>query len=493
MIDPILLWNDIALEANRVDHTGAMRARNQRGPTLSSRALAMVHIALHDAYFGFVQSGTNRNPNSIAPVLPENLMPATQTPTADEIVIVTSTAAHAVLCCLYPSQEDVFDRHLSAVLSGAMPGENDPKSVGETIARNVINDRACDRSASGTPDEYSQDKGRHRPDPFNAEQMLQGKGYGKTKHFALKNGHLRLDPPPGYVAGGTYDENHEVYKEHYDEVMELGARFSSSRTHDQTLMGTFWAYDGAEEIGTPPRLYNQIAKTVLCGIAPSTPEERLIFNTRNLMLINVAMADAAIDAWHYKFDFDLWRPVLGIRERGLGLGPQANPAKKIDPAANPFWEPLGAPNSNTLKKDFTPPFPAYPSGHATFGGAAFEMLRLIAGVLPGQPDEIRFDFVSDEFNGRSKDSKGTVRPLRRMRYDSLIDAMFDNSISRVFLGVHWRFDGMLAKKPDELRVSNDYVGGVQLGRRIAIEIFNNFNKKPLKTPAAKRGSSNNSK
>jgi hypothetical protein len=47
-----MLWNSIALELNRRDHTGKMNAKNQRGPTASSRALAMVHIAMHDAFFG---------------------------------------------------------------------------------------------------------------------------------------------------------------------------------------------------------------------------------------------------------------------------------------------------------------------------------------------------------------------------------------------------------------------------------------------------------
>ena len=34
MQDPILFWNNVALEANRLDHTGAMEAEHQRGPTL---------------------------------------------------------------------------------------------------------------------------------------------------------------------------------------------------------------------------------------------------------------------------------------------------------------------------------------------------------------------------------------------------------------------------------------------------------------------------
>jgi hypothetical protein len=53
MMDPILFWNDVALEANRVDHTDADK-KEQAGPTLSSRALAIVHLAMYDAYAGVI-------------------------------------------------------------------------------------------------------------------------------------------------------------------------------------------------------------------------------------------------------------------------------------------------------------------------------------------------------------------------------------------------------------------------------------------------------
>ena len=42
--------------------------------------------------------------------------------------------------------------------------------------------------------------------------------------------------------------------------------------------------------------------------------------------------------------------------------------------------PLGAPASNLNGPNFTPPFPAYPSGHAVFGGALFQTLRRFYGT-----------------------------------------------------------------------------------------------------------------
>lgn len=49
-MDPILYWNDVAIEANRVSHTNGKN--EQTGSTLSSRALAIVHLATYDALAG---------------------------------------------------------------------------------------------------------------------------------------------------------------------------------------------------------------------------------------------------------------------------------------------------------------------------------------------------------------------------------------------------------------------------------------------------------
>ena len=48
--------------------------------------------------------------------------------------------------------------------------------------------------------------------------------------------------------------------------------------------------------------------------------------------------------------------------------------------ADPTWTPLGAAADNGSGTNFTPPFPAYTSGHATFGAAAFRALRDFYGT-----------------------------------------------------------------------------------------------------------------
>ena len=193
--------------------------------------------------------------------------------------------------------------------------------------------------------------------------------------------------------------------------------------------------------------------------------------------VGIAMADAAIDAWFYKYapTHMMWRPAVGVRNAVPGNG-----------LAIPDWVPLGRPDTNGSHLGKTPDFPAYPSGHATFGAAAFQLLRLFlvekgaATFDPQGVDDVSFDFVSDEFNGRNKDAK-TMQPRDHLTlgHKSLWQAITDNSVSRVYLGVHWQFDGITernaANTEDEFGVpltpsALGQTGGVWLGAKIANEI-----------------------
>jgi hypothetical protein len=115
----------------------------------------------------------------------------------------------------------------------------------------------------------------------------------------------------------------------------------------------------------------------------------------------------------------------------------AGGGSEFDERGDPFWLPLGSPRTNERRKSFTPPFPAYPSGHATFGAAAFQVARLFYGWPPDQPVDIAFEFVSAELDGKSTDRNGTSRTRHKRAFDSLWHAIFENGLSRVFLGVHW--------------------------------------------------------
>ena len=479
MEDPILFWNDVALEANRLDHTGAMQAENQKGPTLSSRALAIVHLAMHDAFFSVAGVAAIPNPSPSPKKL--YLLSPPAWAGGDSSVkrsAAVSGAASTALCTLYSSMRATIEGKL-AEISGINGTEDAAFSFGRRVALAVLDTRKNDEKVAPKDEDHVSSPGhlRHRVDPCNPTQPYLGVSYGNTPSFAVTTWQT-LDPPPSESSAGYKDDYREVYK--LGGTPELNI---TARTPDQTAIGLYWAYDGANKIGTPPRLYNQIVREVAKTKGNTTEQ-----NARLFALINCAMGDSGIHAWHWKYCFDLWRPVVGIREDDKSTGPAATADKKITPPCDPFWKPLGAPRSNELKVAFTPPFPAYPSGHATFGAATFEMVRLFYGHTDRKTeDNIGFTLVSDELNGITTDGEGSVRTRHARHYDSMAEAMYDNSVSRIFLGVHWRFDGTSGENVNKMLKASDNIGGVPLGRAIAKNILDTGLRQPATPPTPPTG------
>jgi vanadium chloroperoxidase len=466
--DPILFWNQVALEANRVSHTNGQD--EQTGPTLSSRALAIVHLAMYDAYAGVIN-----NPATLPRYIPTPPSPGAGASTDAAV----AAAAHASLASLFPSQKAFFDLVLAGVGDLSDPGH----SFGVAVAQAILADRAGDPGGASVGHMPSAQRGKHRPDPDNPGQGYHGAFYGAmSKGFAITQ-RFELAPPP-------FDNNE--YKDALREVRGRGIAPElmgtlpngiPGRTVDQTLIGIFWAYDGVAELGTPPRLYNQIVRRVALVRSPgssSTPNT-VAENARLFAFVNVAMADAGILAWDQKYIHDFWRPVIGIREHDKSMGPAPTQAdNNVSDDCDASWLPLGAPRTNRIGKNFTPPFPAYPSGHATFGAAAFHITRLFYQVPAGdrKPDNLfaGLDFVSDEYNGVSTDNKGAVRPRHLRDFpDGLWQMIEENGRSRVYLGVHWIFDAFAVKsnnKPDlAKKAGGKFFGGVPLGLQIAEDIF----------------------
>lgn len=467
-MDAILYWNGVALEANRISHTNG--AKEQTGPTLSSRALAIVHLAMHDAYAGV--PGTGAPLTQYLPSLP----PGKPTASVDAAI---AGAAHATLSALFPTQKAFFDaQHLEAGLTGTAAELNDGNAYGLLVAQAILADRKGDPGAGDDGYSPSMARGAHRVDPDDPGQGFHAPFYGATaRRFA--SAAFTLDPPPTPGDTSYSDALAEVRgKGIAPELMGTLPASVTARTPQETLVGIWWAYDGANSIGTPPRRYNQIIRQVAAAQGNTIDQ-----NARLFALVNVAMADAGILAWKEKYRHDLWRPVLGLREHDTSMGP-AGTASPNTSEGDPGWLPLGAPSSNTFKpatdttpafsrKNVTPPFPAYPSGHATFGAAAFQMARLFYGCGAHGPDTLTYglSFVSDEFNGVTRDNKGTVRPRHARGFDDGLWGMIrENSLSRIFLGVHWSFDGFVRDSAGGVDLTQN-VGGVPLGINIAENIW----------------------
>ena len=127
--------------------------------------------------------------------------------------------------------------------------------------------------------------------------------------------------------------------------------------------------------------------------------------TRALTLLTITMADGGIAAWDAKFTYWNPRPENAIRDLGL----------------DPEWKPYLP----------TPRFPAYPSGSAGYAGGAETILTYLF------PDR------ADEFRRRAD----------------------EQTISRLYAGIHWRYDAVsreAGRKIGELviaRAKKDGSGG----------------------------------
>ncbi|MBO0857372.1 MAG: phosphatase PAP2 family protein [Chloracidobacterium sp.] len=471
----LLFWNGITLKANALDHARVPPfSPDQGGPLRTARAFAIVHIAMFDAYNAIVggfESYTGLNPASLDEDIDRDRSRASEDGDRDNedsdrdkhdnrdkhnnrdkqdtskasIDAAIDQAAGDTLIALFPSQADDIEAIQSADLKTIPNGP--AKAAGIRIGQQAADAILALRSNDGSqqpeelynvPGGYIPNPaiGKWRQDPISQNPVALGAFWNKVKPFVILSAdQFSVISPPALTSA--------AYAKAFDELKRLGGDgvvTPTERTSEQTIIGIFWAYDGTPFLGTNPRLYNQI--TVKISEQMGT---RGIELARLLALVNVAMADAGLACFTTKYSEEFWRPITAIRQGANDNNP--------DTIGDPNFVPLGAPASNTTGPNFTPNFPSYTAGHSTFGGALFQTLRRFY-----QTDNIAFSIVSDEFNGKTRDNQGNVRPRIRRRFNSLSDAEAENGMSRIYLGIHWSFDN---------------IQGISQGNRVADFVFDN--------------------
>ncbi|MCG3197010.1 MAG: hypothetical protein GHCLOJNM_01492 [bacterium] len=400
LADAVTDWNNIVIETNRAD-------TSLPGPVHSARVFAMVHAAIYDA--------VNSLSHSHYPYLASFETPPGTSPEA-----AVAQAAHDVLAALYPAQGAALDLTLLTYLGGIPngPGKDAGIALGERAAAAILLSRAYDNSDEQVVHEDGTDPGEWRPDPPNFFTAY-APHWPRVKPFVLRSGAQFRPPAPPPL-------NSPDYTEAYNEVKAYGQLVSASRTDEQTQIGLFWAYD-VGTFGPPTILYNQNLQSI-AALKGNSLEE----NARLFALANLAMGDAGIVSWDAKYAYNFWRPVTAIQ--------QGDTDGNDDTIGDPSWLPLGAPGRGIIP-DFTPPFPAYTSGHATFGAATFKTLELYYGT-----DNLEFTLASEEIGGVTR------------TFSSFSQAAEENGQSRIYLGIHWSFDK---------------VYGISTGNQVAEYVFHN--------------------
>jgi hypothetical protein len=181
------------------------------------------------------------------------------------------------------------------------------------------------------------------------------------------------------------------YAEDFNEVKEIGAIGSLTRTADQTQSARFWG-------GTAASAWNRIAADAARGRNTTLSQ-----NARLFALLNVAAHDSAVGSWEAKAHFEFWRPITAIR-----LASQDGNALTIEQGD---WTPLLA----------TPPYPDYLSGNQSLSGAYYGVLRAFFG------DDTPAATYSEALG------TGVIRSWRNFR------AAADDALgARIWSGIHFR-------------------------------------------------------
>ncbi len=207
-------WNEILLAANALDHTPVGPGENrlfgeQLGPHRTSRAFAIVHIAIFDTVNAI--AGGHKSYTGLPPASRDISMHA-----------AIAQAAHDTLVALYPSQKLSFDELLAEDLDQIRDRQAQRRgtALGSRAADAILALRTSDGSQFPEQlygSEYVPDPGpgKWRQDPIALQPIALGSLWNRVKPFVLQSaGQFQPPPPPA--------PNSSAYMAAFDEVKPAG-------------------------------------------------------------------------------------------------------------------------------------------------------------------------------------------------------------------------------------------------------------------------------
>jgi len=353
-------------------------AARAKDPPTASRNYALVAVAMHDAAIAAYHY--KRRYGRPAPDV-EGALERPADPSYPSEHAAIASAAADVLAALYPEAPAADYRQEAVEIGEARmaAGASRPSDVeagadlGRSVAARVIQRARTD----GADREWTGKPPGGAPRYYSAPPGTAGRPVsplaGTWRTWVLSSGRALRPPAPPRFGTPKFDK----------QVREV-VRAKAELTPRQEMAARFWA--GGEGTPLPPGVWIQVVLSKLKAEPVSTPVA-----TRTLALLTVSMADAGVSAWDAKYAYWDPRPENAVRDSGL----------------EPRWKPL-------LE---TPFFPSYVSGHATYSGAAAEVL---SDLYPRE---------AAVWRARAKEAAD----------------------SRIWGGIHWPLDGSV---------------GLEMGRRI---------------------------
>ena len=219
-----------------------------------------------------------------------------------------ATAAATVLMKLVPNSN--VKQQLADYLAKIpdSPAKDRGIKVGQDAAATTIEMREKDGATA---------RNSYRPitEPGRYTITASTVGYWATdaKPFVLKSAEqFRPSPPP--------DLKSDTWARDYNEIKEVGEKFSTKRTPQQTETARLWLAAG-------PIGYNPWVRQI--AIAKNMS---VIDTARFMALVSIAEADAIQAVFAAKWYYMFWRPMTAIRNGDI----DGNPATERDPT----WEPI---------------------------------------------------------------------------------------------------------------------------------------------------------
>jgi hypothetical protein len=360
---------------------------------LTPRYFSMVHIAMFDAVNAIERDFT---PYRVG------LRYA-----AGSAEAAAAQAAHDVLVALHPNAAATYDAALARQLGPRPSGfTRRGAAVGAHVAKEILEWRKTDGWVVSPFPAYSEPllPGRWQSTPPNnptaAFTHLQS-----AAPMALLTATQLLPPPPPSLTS-------ERYAADLNEVAEIGKSDSASRTAEQTAIARLWAGIATTGSGTATNfmsIWNNITRDVATERRLSLLDAARVF-----VLVNVSVHDALQTAQASKFVYGVWRPVTAVREAETDLNPAT--------AADPTWLPLLT----------TPPYPSYAGNMASIGASAARALQLAFGT-----NDIAVTATWRQSGGLPEVSH---------QFPGFWQAAEEQSESRIYAGIHYRFDQVAAQQ-----------------------------------------------
>jgi hypothetical protein len=369
-------WDSVVLQAIR--NVGM-------GPTPASRAIAITHTCMYDAWATYDAVGVPTRPNGIP----------RQAGRYNDATMAVSYAAYRALMDLFPSQASLFTTQMTSL--GFDPNNNSTDTttqagVGNVAAQAVLTFRHSDGSnqagnyadTSGyvpvnTPDQII-DPTHWQPLRVNGTvQKYLTPHWGTVIPFALTSG-SQFRP-----SGPVRDATSSAYKSQVDQILQYSAQLN-----DQTkTIADYWANGPHTE--TPPGHWDVFAQFYIAQYLSLKYRHNLNNDVKMFFALSNAMLDAGIACWDCKRAYDYVRPITAVHYLYTGKqitawGGYGKGAQNIDGGQ---WIPYQEPTI------VTPPFPEYVSGHSTFSAAGAYTLQQVTGsdlfgdsyvALPGSSD-----------------------------------------------------------------------------------------------------------